>query len=174
MKAYTTVHTRIGIKADRPEMVRIERGSFEFPWNREDFDDTLKNSNIVTFVAEHNEIVGYVIAEVYADYIQVLNLAVAPEHRQCGIGTQLLRRLVEKLTDKRTRISAAIRETNLTAQQFFKAMEFRATKVVKGLYDNTEEDSYLMEYRTDWTPDGYEVLRSIMQNGGKVIHATSV
>lgn len=175
MKAYTTVHTRLRVKSDIDEMLRIERASFSIPWTKSDFEDTLQTVNAVTFVAENdNQIIGYVVAEVYAEYISLINVAVAPEYRRFGVATQLIHRLTEKLTNTRTRIVAGVRETNLIGQQFLRALEFRAVKVMKNYYDQVHEDCYIMEYRSDWSPDGIDVLRSIMSGDERVVRATSL
>jgi ribosomal-protein-alanine N-acetyltransferase len=40
-----------------------------------------------------------------------------------------------------------IRETNLSAQLFFRDAGFRAISVLRSFYDDTPEDAYLMQYR---------------------------
>jgi len=40
-----------------------------------------------------------------------------------------------------------IRETNLSAQLFFRALGFRAVSVLRDFYEDTPEDAYLMQYR---------------------------
>jgi ribosomal-protein-alanine N-acetyltransferase len=40
-----------------------------------------------------------------------------------------------------------IRETNLSAQLFFRDAGFRAISVLRSFYDDTPEDAYLMQFR---------------------------
>jgi len=40
-----------------------------------------------------------------------------------------------------------VRETNLTAQLFFKASGFRAISVLRSYYEDSPEDAYVMQYR---------------------------
>lgn len=47
------------------------------------------------------------------------------------------------------RTAKAHRESNLPAQQFFKDRDFSAVDVLRGHYDDTAEDAYLMQYSLD-------------------------
>jgi ribosomal-protein-alanine N-acetyltransferase len=40
-----------------------------------------------------------------------------------------------------------VRETNLSAQLFFRSLGFRAVSVLRDFYEDTTEDAYLMQYR---------------------------
>jgi ribosomal-protein-alanine N-acetyltransferase len=56
----------------------------------------------------------------------------------------MVEKLVEKLgKQRRARLSLEVRESNLAAQLFFKQAGFRATNVLRGFYDDTDEDAYL-------------------------------
>jgi ribosomal-protein-alanine N-acetyltransferase len=39
-----------------------------------------------------------------------------------------------------------VRETNLPAQLFFRALGFRATIVLRNFFDDSAEDAYVMQY----------------------------
>ncbi len=100
-------------------------------------------------VAEIDDtIVGYMIYELHQNRLHILNFAVHPNHRHQGVGRSMVEKLVGKLSpDRRNRIMLEVRETNLDAQLFFKAMEFRAVKVVRDFYEDTTEDAYVMQYQ---------------------------
>tara|TARA_R100001143_G_C3320417_1_gene114488 strand:+ start:31 stop:420 length:390 start_codon:yes stop_codon:yes gene_type:complete len=102
-------------------------------------------------VAEHNhQIVGFMIYELHKSMIQVLNFAVAPEFRQQGIGRQMVQRVVDKLSQQRRReIALEVRETNLTAQLFFRKMDFRAVSVLRNYFEDAGEDAYVLQYRLE-------------------------
>jgi ribosomal-protein-alanine N-acetyltransferase len=40
-----------------------------------------------------------------------------------------------------------VRESNIDAQLFFRSLGFRAISVLRGFYDDSAEDAYLMQYR---------------------------
>ena len=50
-------------------------------------------------------------------------------------------------SNRRNRIVLEVRETNLSAQLFFRQLGFRATGVLKGFYEDTPEDAFLMQFR---------------------------
>ena len=56
-------------------------------------------------------------------------------------------KLVGKLSSqRRTDITLEVRETNLSAQVFFRDGGFRATNVLRDFYDDSPEDAYVMQY----------------------------
>jgi ribosomal-protein-alanine N-acetyltransferase len=148
-KQEVRVHIRWMIRRDMPEVLAIESESFEFPWLEEDFIRSLRQRNCIGMVAEHDDrVVGFMIYELCKTRIHVLNLAVASDYRRRGVGTQMVSKLIGKLSaQRRTRIVLEVRETNLAAQLFFRSGQFRAVSVLRSFYEDTPEDAYLMQYR---------------------------
>jgi len=80
----------------------------------------------------------------------------AASERRLGVGTQMIAKLIGKLSvQRRSRITLEIRETNLPAQLFFRENGFRAVSVLRSFYEDTPEDAYLMQYR--YHPERVEV-----------------
>jgi ribosomal-protein-alanine N-acetyltransferase len=148
-KQEVRVHIRWMIRRDMPEILAIEQESFEFPWSEDDFIRCLRQRNCIGMVAEHDDrVVGFMIYELTKNRIQVLNFATAAEYRRRGVGTQMIAKLIGKLSaQRRTRITLEVRETNLPAQLFFRTNGFRAVSVLRNFYEDTPEDAYLMQYR---------------------------
>lgn len=142
------IHVRWMIRRDMPEVIGIEREAFEFPWSDEDFTRCLRQRNCIGMVAElADSVVAFMIYELHRSRLHMLNFAVMRSHRRLGIGTQMMQKLVAKLTpDRRGRIALEVRETNLAAQIFFRSLGFRATSVLKDFYRDSTEDAYLMQY----------------------------
>ena len=147
-KEQLRVHIRWMIRRDMQEVLDIERASFEFPWFEEEFIRCLRQRNCIGMVAEHAErVVGFMIYELHKTRLHILNFAVAEDVRRRGIGRQMIEKFVSKLSSqRRTRITLEVRETNLPAQVFFRANSFRATSVLHEFYDDSPEDAYLMQY----------------------------
>lgn len=141
-------HIRWLIRRDMAEVLAIEGGSFEFPWLEEDFIRCLDQLNCVSMVAECDDrVVGFVIYELYKSRIHLLNMAVAANCRRRGVGRAMVEKLVHKLSkQRRRRLVLEVRETNLPAQQFYRAMGFRATSVLRDFYTQLREDAYAMQY----------------------------
>jgi ribosomal-protein-alanine N-acetyltransferase len=145
MSCKTKVHIRWMIMRDMDEVLAIEAESFEFPWKMSDFQGTLRHRNTIGMVAERgNRLLGFMVYTLQKTKIHVLNFAVAADSRRVGVGSQMVEKLVEKLgKQRRARLSLEVRESNLAAQLFFKQAGFRATNVLRGFYDDTDEDAYL-------------------------------
>jgi ribosomal-protein-alanine N-acetyltransferase len=143
------VHIRWMIRRDMDETLEIENQSFEFPWSEDDFVRCLRQRNCIGMVAEHDDrIIGFMIYELHKTRLHVLNFAVAREFRRLGVGTQMIAKLVNKLShQRRSRILLEVRETNLPAQLFFRKCGFRAVSVLRDFYEDTTEDAYVMQYR---------------------------
>jgi len=157
------VHIRWMIRRDMPEVLAIENGSFEFSWSEDDFIRCLRQRNCIGMVAEHDErIVGFMIYELHKNRLHVLNFAVRSELRRRGIGSQMLRKLVQKLSNqRRNRIMLEVRETNLPAQLFFRAAGFRAVSLLREFYEDTPEDAYLMQF--SYVPEASEAASQRME-----------
>jgi [ribosomal protein S18]-alanine N-acetyltransferase len=147
-KEQLRVHIRWMIRRDMPEVLQTEEESFDFSWTEEDFLRCLRQRNCIGMVAEHGEkVVGFMIYELHKTKLHILNFAVSPDHRRYGIGKQMIGKLIGKLSShRRTKISLAVRESNLCAQLFFRAQDFRAVKVLRNYYEDSGEDAYLMQY----------------------------
>jgi len=143
------VQIRWMIRRDMPEVLEIERQSFEFAWTEEDFLCCLRQRNCIGMVAERQErIVGFMIYELLKSQLHVLNFAVAPQDRRQGVGTQMVEKLVNKLSQQRRQdITLEVRETNLAAQLFFRTQGLQAHGVLRNHYEDTEEDAYVMRYQ---------------------------
>ena len=149
----TGVHIRWMIRRDMPEVLAIERQSFEWPWREDDFILRTRNCNCIGMVAEvQNEVVaGYVVYLFGKDHLELVNLAVHPAHRRHGIGKAILDKLKSKLSrERRTHILGLVRDSNLPAQLFFRSQGFVAEAVRCGEYTETTEDAYLMVHRIGW------------------------
>ena len=148
-KEQVKVHIRWMIRRDMAEVLQTEQESFEYSWTEEDFLKCLRQRNCIGMVAEHGEkVVGFMIYELHKSKLHVLNFAVHPTFRRQGVGQQMVAKLIGKLSShRRTRITLAVRETNLPAQLFFKSLGFLAIRVLRGYYEDSGEDAFLMQYR---------------------------
>jgi ribosomal-protein-alanine N-acetyltransferase len=132
-QAATPVHIRWMIRRDMPEVLEIEQDSFEYPWCEDDFIRCLRQRNCIGMVADwEDRVAGFMIYELHKTRLHLLNFAVARDFLS---------------SDRRTRVSLEVRETNLPAQIFFRESGFRAVSVLRDYYQDTTEDAYVMQYR---------------------------
>lgn len=142
------VHIRWMVRKDLPEVVSIEKESFEYPWSEDDFVRHLRGRHHIGMVADYKDtVVGFMAYDFYESTIHLDNFAVRPDFRREGVGKALMDKLQGKLTcARRRRILLEVKESNVSAQLFFKEMGFRAVRVLRNFYDDTNEDAYLMNY----------------------------
>lgn len=145
------VQIRWLIRRDMGEVLKIEQDSFEFPWSEEDFLSCLRQRNCIGMVAEcDQQIVGFMIYELHKSKLHILNFGVDCDARRMQVGTQMLQKLIDKLSQqRRNEIILEVRETNLDAQLFFRKHNFRAVSILRNHYDDTTEDAYIMRYRLE-------------------------
>jgi ribosomal-protein-alanine N-acetyltransferase len=158
-KEQVRVHIRWMIRRDMPEVLLTETESFEYAWTEEDFLRCLRQRNCIGMVAEQGEkVVGFMIYELHKSKLHILNFAVLPGSRRQDVGTQMVQKLISKLSShRRTNITLEVRETNLSAQLFFRALGFRAVRVLRTYYEDSGEDAFLMQYRlADDTSEEYD------------------
>lgn len=142
----TEVHIRWMIRRDMPEVLAIEQLAFPDPWQEDDFIKCLKRRDCIGMVAEDSEtgmVVGFMIYHLPKGKIRLENLAVHPDFRRMGIGRKMIEKLQGKLGSKRRSLSMVVRETNLPTQLFFRSCGCRAVNILRGYYDNTDEDAYV-------------------------------
>lgn len=143
------------IRKDMPEVLRIEEESFDHPWSEQTILDVLRQRNCIAMLIQHkdettghNEIAGFMIYELHKTRLHLLDLAIARKHRRKGLGTQLMQKLVGKLSAvRRSSLVVEVCERNMTAQMFFRELGFKAVRVIRGHYEITNEDAYQFVWR---------------------------
>ncbi len=150
-QAQVRVHIRWMIRRDMAEVLAIEHSSFEFPWGEEEFLRVLRQRNCIGMVAEMGEhVVGFMIYELHKNKLHVLDFVTRPDFRRQGVGTQMVAKLLGKLSShRRTKIVLHVRESNLGGQLFYRSMGFLALEVAREHYADTGEDGYLLQYLFD-------------------------
>ena len=102
----TGIHIRWMIRRDMTDVLEIENASFEFPWNEDDFVRCLRQRNCIGMVVEQDdEIVGFMIYELYKTRLHILNFAVHQNQRRSGIGTVMVEKLKSTVNHCLTRIT---------------------------------------------------------------------
>jgi len=133
-----------------PEVLKVEEDCYEFPWTRNDFLCCLGQRTSHGIVAEYTRhVVGFMMYEFlpHLHLLHVLNFAVSPSFRRKGVGTEMVWRLKQKLSEhSHHAIILEVRETNLPAQLFLRSRHFEARTVLRGYYQDTIEDAYQMSY----------------------------
>lgn len=140
-------HIRWMISRDWSEVMTIESSRYLVPWTEDDLRQRLRQRNVIGMVVEHQSgsVAGYMVYGLQSGFIELLNLAVHPDHDRQGFGTAMIDKLMSKLTNgKRNSIRLLVRESNLAAQLFFRSVGFAAVSIERDHYEDTHEDAYVM------------------------------
>ena len=86
---------------DLSAVMRIEEASYDFPWTEGIFRDCIRNHYHCHVYEDGNEIVAYAVMQLGVDECHLLNICVAQQHRNQGIG----RLMVEYLLDLGRRLN---------------------------------------------------------------------
>lgn len=151
----TKVYIRWMIRRDMPEVLTIENESFAFPWDEDKFLTNLRARNVIGMVAEHGErVIGFMVYSLDRESIAILDLAVDPSFRRQRVGSQLIEKLVGKLSRQRRHVlTMTVRESCLGGQLFLKSQVLLATRVIRECFHDTDEDGYVMQFDINYKED---------------------
>ena len=147
---------RLMMKQDLDQVVKIERQSFPNPYPREYFQMLARSSPDLFVVATDDTIdsnhlsiiLGYATAQILQLEQQrighLISIAVKPAMRRKGIGTQLIKNLINRLRDKKcvqVRLEVAI--TNQAALSMYMKNGFSQKGVIPEYYIGGEDAALL-------------------------------
>jgi len=132
---------------DIDEVSLMERLIFPSPWPRQAFVDEIREvPGSFTLVARSGKVLaGYLVAWFVLDEAHLGNIAVNPELRRRGIGTELMKRMISEAdTRKVSRITLEVRVSNVGAIRLYRDFGFRAISMRHAYYVDNKEDAFVM------------------------------
>lgn len=139
-------HIRQMTEGDLDAVTAIEAASYSTPWKREHFRNELTARYSWPYVAiERGSVVGYVCLMSLFEEAQILNIAVALDHRGRGIARLLLEQAFRVALEKGAEVLALeVRASNSSAISLYRQLGF--TRVgIRARYYESVEDAILME-----------------------------
>lgn len=130
--------------ADAGSITKIEQESIPHPWSKVLFDADLKNPNAIYFVAEDDEVIGFIGAHDIVGEVNITNVAVAPIHRRKGAADMLMNALIDEI-DSRSKqkeiigITLEVRAGNKAAISLYEKYGFKTEGCRKGYYSDGED-----------------------------------
>ena len=95
-------HIRWLIRRDMPGVLEVEKASYDCCWDEEDFLCALRQRNCIGMVCEvDHQVAGFMIYELHKKKLRILNFAVRPDFRRKGLGTAMVSRMLDKLSQQR-------------------------------------------------------------------------
>lgn len=151
------------------DVMLIERASYDCPWSRHNFTDSLDSGYAIQLLVARptgsgsesdiqkagarlqRPILGYFVAMRGVDEVHLLNLTVASSYRQQGWALVLLEALVLwSRSEGAETVWLEVRGSNLRAQQIYSRYGFASLGVRKNYYppaDGRREDAFVMSFR---------------------------
>lgn len=136
-------------KSDIEEAVKLEKECFSSPWSEKGFECAI-NEGLSYFISAKNEtgdFMGYAGMYSAADEGYIYNIAVWTEYRSNGVGSALLKNLLE-YSEKSGLLflSLEVRKSNINAIKFYEKLGFKELGIRKNFYDFPKEDAVIMSY----------------------------
>lgn len=136
---------------DTPSILAIQNSNHQAAQWLPSAYENLENAGEKGWVAEQNGVtLGFLVARVMGDEMEILNLAVdANTHRQ-GIGRELLQQAISWAAESHTiRVFLEVRSSNTAARRFYQANGFAQTGVRPNYYSNPVEAALLLTKSLD-------------------------
>ena len=117
-------------------------------WTVRDYERVARGEMAGWVAEEAEELMGFLIARQVAGDLEVLNLAVRPEMRRRGVGTALLREVIDWGRSLQAECALLeVRVSNLAALQFYERHYFQATGRRTRYYTAPVEDALVLKLR---------------------------
>ena len=133
---------------DIPRILEIEESSFPTPWTEGMFRSQLRfeDRTISLVLVEDADVLGYAAAWLAYDEVHLLSIAVDPERRREGLGSEILAAVI-LAGEKRgaERMILEVREGNAAARSFYLRHGFVEIGTRRRYYSDTGEDAVVME-----------------------------
>ena len=131
-------------------VAQLEAICFSDPWSEASVAGELENPLSLWLVAvEDGQVIGYVGSQAVLDAADIMNVAVAPEHRRKGIARLLLLQLEEEMRQKDVAsLTLEVRASNLPAQALYEELGYREVGRRPNYYRKPREDALIL--RKEW------------------------
>jgi ribosomal-protein-alanine N-acetyltransferase len=133
---------------DLDGVMAIEGVSFPTPWPRKLFEEEIVRAfsdALVAVPAEGEGVLGYAVCWTVADESHLLNIAVRPDARGRGVGTELLRECILRSARAGVdRIHLEVRAGNGPAIRMYEREGFSFQGIRRRYYADTGEDAILL------------------------------
>jgi ribosomal-protein-alanine N-acetyltransferase len=121
--------------ADVPEVVAIERSSYQFPWSEGIFRDCLRVGYTCRVATLGRQVTGYGVMSVGAGEAHILNLCVREAFRCRGLGARLLTLMIERAAAAGMKEAfLEVRPSNTAAIRLYLANGFEQVGMRRGYY----------------------------------------
>ena len=132
------------------QVAALEKDNFSMPWSENAISGELTNPLSLWIVAvDGDKVAGYVGSQAVLDEADMMNLAVDATYRRQGIGSQLVRSLIDKLRQNSVvKLTLEVRASNLSAISLYESLGFAQVGRRPNYYSGPKEDALIL--RKEW------------------------
>ena len=146
----TQLHSLALTPADLDAVLQLERELYRQPWSRGNFADALHAGNYAQQLQnpDTHELMGYVLAQLGASEVHLLNLGVRASYQRQGWAQRLLQDLAQwARTQNAACVWLEVRTSNHAALALYERVGFAAVSVRRRYYPGPEpEDAQVMRW----------------------------
>lgn len=132
------------------QVASLEKLCFSMPWSENAVSSELANPLSLWIVAQDGDTVaGYVGSQSVMGEADMMNLAVLPAYRRCGIGQRLVLELISQLQSRQVHcLTLEVRASNVGAICLYEKLGFVQVGRRPNYYTNPKEDAWIL--RKEW------------------------
>lgn len=145
-KAEYMVTYRRMIPEDVPFISKLEEKTFSMPWSADSFLEMISKADARYYVAERDgQLLGGCGVLLIAGEGNITNVVIAPEARNQGIGTAMLRHLMQE-GDREglTAYTLEVRVSNVAAIHVYEKLGFVSAGIRPNFYEKPTEDALIL------------------------------
>lgn len=134
-----------------PQVAALETVCFSDPWQEDSIRSELTNPLSYWLVAvADGRVVGYVGSQTVLGEADIMNVAVDPAWRRCGLGRELLNGLQAVLTEQKVHsLTLEVRPSNLPAVRLYESLGYVQVGRRPNYYHKPKEDALIL--RKEWS-----------------------
>ena len=125
---------------DLPQVLELQRELAFQAWNEKQFASEIRASYAYCVVCEDaGNLLGYAIFHLLGPDSELLSIATRTSEQRKGIGSQLLKAGLDKLTESGDQCFLEVRDGNAKARAFYEKHGFKLYSVRKKYYSDGED-----------------------------------
>ena len=124
---------------------RIEQAVSPHPWREIQFYESQQRDHSYVMV-EDQAVIGFMIYTLIGPESEILNIAIDPDYHNKGLGTYLLARLIEQVSETAERLYLEVRVSNFPAIRLYQNAGFAELCIRENYYPTAHgrEDAIMM------------------------------
>lgn len=125
---------------DLPQVLELQRELAFQDWNEKQFSSEIRVSYAYCVVCEDDgKLLGYAIFHLLGPDSELLSIATRTSEQRKGIGSQLLKAGLDKLTENGDQCFLEVRDGNVKARAFYEKHGFKLYSIRKKYYSDGED-----------------------------------